>query len=487
MKTTTPHEDRSVTDGPVIDPTAAYPLIAHHGAVTGVTGSCHRLQIDSSTAVLIDCGLFQGDDRPADEDIARQAIDFDVSDVAALVVTHVHIDHVGRIPYLVAAGFDGPILCSMPSSVLLPLVIEDALKVGFTRDQALIRKFLAHVGEKIVPLDYNQWHSIDGTGGTTRLRLQRAGHILGSAYVEFDVSYPGERDSHRIVFSGDLGAPHAPLLPAPKPPARADTLVIESTYGDRDHEDRRTRAGRLKAAIERALADGGTVLIPAFSIGRTQELLYELEGIIHTSRDPAWKNLEIIVDSPLAARFTEVYRELEPWWDREARHRVRRGRHPLDFDSLYTVDSHEEHERTVKYLASNHRPAVVLAASGMAAGGRIVNYLKAMIEDPRHNVLFVGYQAAGTPGRAIQTWGPKGGWVELDSARYTIRAAIETISGYSAHAGQRDLVNFVRGIRNGPHRVRIVHGDDDAKQQLAARLRDLAGESGREIIVEIGE
>src|SRR5690606_2255074 len=481
MKTTNRPEDRSATDGPMTDSAVAYPSIAHHGAVTGVTGTCHRLQLDASTAGLGACGLCQGDDGPADEDVARQAIDFDVSDVVALVVTHVHIDHVGRIPYLVAAGFNGPILCSMPSSLLLPLVIEDALKVGFTRDQALIRKFLAHVGEKIVPLDYNEWHSINGTRGTTRVRLQRAGHILGSAYVEFDVSYPGKRNSHRIVFSGDLGAPHAPLLPAPKPPARADTLVIESTYGDRDHEDRSTRAGRLKAAIERALADGGTVLIPAFSIGRTQELLYGLEGIIHASSDPAWTNLEVIVDSPLAARFTEVYRELEPWWDREARQRVRRGRHPLDFDSLYTVDSHEEHERTVKYLASNHRPAVVLAASGMAAGGRIVNYLKAMIEDPRHNVLFVGYHAAGTPGRAIQTWGPEGGWVDLGGARYAVRAAVETTSGYSAHAGQRDLVNFVRGIRNGPRRVRIVHGDDGAKQQPAARLRDLAQKSGREV------
>ena len=291
---------------------------------------------------------------------------------------------------------------------------------------------------------------------------------------------------HRTVFSGDLGAPHAPLLPAPKPPYRADVLVLESTYGDRLHEDRRHRRDRLKAAIDRALENGGTVVFPAFSVGRTQELLYELEGLIHNARSERWRELEIIVDSPLAARFTEVYRELKPWWDAEAHNRLRSGRHPLSFENLYTVDDHKAHERTVDYLAESHRPAVVIAASGMVSGGRVVNYLKRMLGDERHCVLFTGYQAHGTPGRDIQHHGPGGGWVELDGQRIDIRARVETVSGYSAHADQHDLLNFVRRMRHPPREVRLVHGDPRAQAALKAKLLEWAEGAGHELIVTLG-
>lgn len=273
------------------------------------------------------------------------------------------------------------------------------------------------------------------------VRLQRAGHILGSAYVECDVR-DGEAEE-RIVFSGDLGAPHSPLLPEPVPPERADRLVIESTYGDRNHEGRATRRHRLQATLERALADGGTVLIPAFSIGRTQELLYEIEWIIH---EHGWDRLEIVVDSPLAANFTEIYRQLKPFWDAEAQARIRAGRHPLSFEQLTVIDSHQDHLNAVDYLARSGRPCVVLAGSGMCTGGRVVNYLKALLGDACNDVLFVGYQAAGTPGRDILAYGPKGGWIELDGRRYDIRAQVHQLSGYSAHAGQADLVSFVEGI-----------------------------------------
>jgi metallo-beta-lactamase family protein len=397
----------------------------------------------------------------------------------ALIVTHVHIDHIGRLPYLLAAGFQGPILCSQPSARLLPLVIEDALKIGFTRDEALIRRFLKQVDRQIVALDYQQWHVLlDTDRWRVQIRLQRAGHILGSAYVEVDVQNRVDEQRQRFVFSGDLGAPYAPLLPAPRAPWKADVLVLESTYGDRYHEDRKNRRERLRAMIDKALADDGTVLIPAFSIGRTQELLYELEGLIHQAETPRWRDLEVIIDSPLAARFTAVYRELKPWWDAEALRRVRAGRHPLNFENLYTVDSHEEHQSTVAYLTRTGRPAVVIAASGMASGGRIVNYLKAMLGDPRHQVLWVGYQAAGTPGAAIQKYGPRGGWVELDGQRYPIRAGVDTISGYSAHADQRDLLNFVKRMRHLPGEVRLVHGDSQARATLREQLLTLARERG---------
>lgn len=276
------------------------PTIIHHGAASGVTGSCHRLQLDAQRALLVDCGLFQGNDVHGDDDVVRQRIDFSVKDVIALVVTHVHIDHTGRLP-----------------------------------------------------------------------------HLMGAA----------------------------------------------------------------------------------------------------------WRDLDIIVDSPLAARFTHVYRELKPYWDAETHRRLRAGRHPLSFENLTTVDSHKEHQKMVDSLARTKRPAVVLAASGMASGGRIVNYLKAMIEESRHNILFVGYQAPGTPGHNIQRYGPEGGWVELDNQRFTIRAGVETISGYSAHADQHDLVNFVKRMRYWPKQIRLVHGDQDAREALRGELLKLALERGHEVEV----
>ena len=293
------------------------------------------------------------------------------------------------------------------------------------------------------------------------------------------------------------------------------------------HESRRERKLRLKALVERALADGGTVLIPAFSIGRTQELIYEFEGIIHDikkngvgGRLPAngsvphpshsrasplpqvdsisWQELPIIVDSPLAAKFTKVYRRLKPYWDEEALQRVKAGRHPLSFENLITVDSHDDHMRLVRYLAETKKPAIVIAASGMAAGGRIVNYLKAMLGDARHNVLFVGYQVKGTPGRKIlessrglggcsdssrasplpQSEGSIGS-VELDGEWFEIKAEVESIGGYSAHADRENLLTFVRGMRHWPSQIRIVHGGDQGREGLRSALKVMGDRAGR--------
>ncbi|WP_445005294.1 MBL fold metallo-hydrolase RNA specificity domain-containing protein [Halomonas mongoliensis] len=466
---------------------STYPVILHHGGASGVTGSCHRLQISEERALLIDCGLFQGQDADSVNSFEQLQVRFPVEDVLALVVSHVHIDHIGRLPYLLAAGWQGPIFCSVPSARLLPLVIEDALRVGFTRDRALIERFLAEVEGRLTPLPYREWHTlVDDARHRVRLRLKRAGHILGSAYVEVDLLERESGRRERVLFSGDLGAPYSPLLPAPRPPWGCDTLVLESTYGDREHEDRRHRRERLKAAIDRALANGGSVVIPAFSIGRTQELLYELETLIHRAKSARWRALEIIVDSPLAARFTEVYRELKVWWDAEAHRRLRAGRHPLSFENLYTVSSHEEHERTLDYLAESGRPAVVIAASGMVSGGRVVNYLKRMLGDERHCVLFTGYQGAGTPGRDIQRYGPRGGWVELDGERIEIRARVETVSGYSAHADRRDLLNFVRRMREPPRHIRLVHGERRAQEALRESLLAWAAAAGHPLEVSLG-
>ena len=467
--------------------------ILHHGAKNGVTGSCHQIFIDAHTSFLIDCGLFQGAETSAEGRAGSEqlTIEFDISTVKALIVTHVHIDHVGRIPYLLAAGYNGPIICSEPSAKLLPIVLEDAFKLGVSRDQNLVENYIKLVAQRIIALPYNQWlPMIKAPLPTVNIRLQRAGHILGSAYVELEIQQPEQKSKQRVLFSGDLGAPYAPILSAPKPAYRADVVILESTYGDRNHSNRRDRRQRLQSVIEHALRDQGTVLIPAFSIGRTQELLYELEDIIHRNRcqscvtdsaqllqqgAPAehasvWHDLPIILDSPLASRFTHVYGQLQEYWDKEAQQRVNKGRQPLDFKQLITIDSHQDHQRMVQHLVKTARPAIVIAGGGMCSGGRIVNYLEAMLSDARHNVLFVGYQAQGTLGNQIQKYGPRGGYVEIDRKRIDIRAEITTLGGYSAHADQASLVRFITGMRKWPQQVRLIHGDAGAKAALREKI-----------------
>lgn len=474
--------------------------LLHHGAAEGVTGSCHQLFLDADNSVLVDCGLFQGADVSnlgASEH--NQTIDFSIEGVRALIITHVHADHVGRIPYLLAAGFKGPILCSIPSAKLLPIVLEDAFKLVFSRDQQQVERYIAEVQRRIIALPYATWFTLqDKPGLLARVRLQRAAHILGSAYVEIDLDGKQEKDSIRVVFSGDLGAPDAPILKACRVPERADLLVLESTYGDRLHENRSRRRERLEQVVEHALADNGTVLIPAFSLGRTQELLYELEDIIHSrqldqhtvadavadhSTGLSWPHLPVILDSPLARRLTRAYRELRDFWNEEAHERVQSGRRPLAFEQLITVDSHTDHQKILEHLTRSARPAIVIAGSGMCTSGRIVNYLKAMLGDPRHDVLFVGYQAHGTPGRAIQRFGPGKGYVELDGKRHDIRAGVHSIDGYSAHADQAGLVSFVTGMRKWPGEIRLVHGEPQARRSLGEVLARLYDEAQRPVVI----
>lgn len=459
----------------------SYPKLVHHGAIETVTGSCHQLCMDAVNHLLIDCGSVQ-----SAENSGVTGFGFSPASIRALLLTHVHNDHVGRIPELLASGYKGSIICSEPSAHLLPLVMEDILGIQFGRDSAQVNRHLDAIGKRIIALPFDSWFELIATESLhCRVRLQRAGHILGSACIECDLTYPLENRSQRVVFSGDLGASNTPFLPAPRPPERADVLVLESTYGDRLHEDRNTRQGRLEQLIDKALEDKGTVLISAFSLGRTQELLYELEDILHRKGlsgafavDPAsdeasmvdWPQLPIILDSPLASRFTKVYQSFSDYWSEDARERLQQGRAPLGFSQLITVDSHASHLQVVNYLTSTARPAIVIAGNGMCAGGRIVNYLKAMLGDSRHNVLFVGYQARGTPGAAIQMHGPRGGYVELDRERFDILAGVSTVNGYSAHADQAGLVAFVTGMDEWPAQIRLVHGEPTAKKSLGQVL-----------------
>ena len=459
-----------------------YPVLSHHGGTRSVTGSCHQLHLDPSTSMLVDCGLEQGAEAAPGAETA--SLGFDVQGIEALVVTHVHLDHVGRIPALLAAGYRGPILCSEPSARLLPLVLEDAYKLNVSSEPVQVARYLDFVRGLIVPLPFEHWHTlVERPGLACRIRLQRAGHLLGSAYVECDMQH-GQANS-RYVFSGDLGACGNPLLRPLQPPERADVLVLESTYGDRLHAHAGDRRQRLEAAIDRALADKGTILIPAFSLGRTQELLYELEDILHRKAllgsagpgpdgDPLdWSQLPIILDSPLAQRITRVYRDLHVYWNAEAKARLAEGRDPLGFSQLISVDTHARHQQVVNYLKSTGRPAIVIAGNGMCSGGRIVNYLKAMLGDPRHEVIFVEHQAKGTPGAVIQASEGAQGFVQidLDGQMYEICAKVVTVGGYSGHADQAGLVNFVQGMWESPGTIVLVHGEQRAKVALKQALQ----------------
>lgn len=454
-----------------------YPYITHHGGHLGVTGSCHQLHLANGRSLLIDCGSYQGAERPLD-----QAFGFDARQVVALVVTHVHLDHVGRIPELLSAGFSGPILCSKPSATLLPLMLEDAWKLAYGTDPQRLERFLALLAQRTVPLRFGEHHALcDGEQWLARLRLERAGHVLGSAWVECELGPEGPGAGKRVLFSGDLGAGDSPLLRPPALPGPVDTLVLESTYGDRLHTRRAARREALAVAVEQALADQGTLLIPAFSLGRAQELLFELGQILQrkslaapsNGNDPLdWPQLPVILDSPLASRITQAYRDLQAYWPEQAQEGL-----ALQFPQMVTIDNHEQHVRVVNYLASTLRPAIVIAGNGMCSGGRIVNYLKRMLPSPRHNVLFTGYQAKGTPGALIQAAQGAEGFVSIDleGEACTVRARVQTIGGYSAHADQAGLVAFVRAVGPELRCVKLVHGEADARESLGRSLRQAIG------------
>ncbi|WP_394210606.1 MBL fold metallo-hydrolase RNA specificity domain-containing protein [Enterovibrio calviensis] len=439
--------------------------ITHHGAKMGVTGSCHQLD-SGSGKLLIDCGLFQGDETRSLD------VEFEVHDIDALLITHAHIDHIGRLPWLLAAGFKSPIYTTHATASLIPLMLDDGLKLQLGMKKAARKKILSLIETLLVPVDYNTWQVVNQAQAQAQalaeIRFQPAGHILGSSYIE--VKLPTEEV---IVFSGDLGPNNTLLLPDPKSPERADVLVIESTYGDKQHDSIEDRADRLKALINRSLQDGGVVLIPAFSVGRTQELLFDIENLIATQLDEneqrEWSKLPVILDSPMAAEVTKQYREFKTLWGKEAKEHLAQGRHPLAFEQCITIGSHHDHQALVNRLKQTGEPAIVVAASGMCNGGRILNYLEALLPDSRTDVILAGYQARGTLGREIQK-GNKN--VDISGDKIEVNAHIHTMSGYSAHADQRDLLAFIEGIKAKPKEIRIVHGDIHSQRTLSKLIEE---------------
>ncbi len=455
--------------------------ITHHGGHLGVTGSCHELHFTDSRSVLIDCGMFQGQDARGRDGMD---IDFPIEHVQALILTHVHIDHIGRIPYLLDAGFNKPIYCTKPTAKLLPIMLEDAMRLGITRNRRVIKEFLDDLRRLIRPIPYGKWtnlqtgkshelipSSAEGTHHELEFRFQPAGHILGSAYVE--TNYGDER----YVFSGDLGSRCTPILNDPKSPERADVLVLESTYGDRMHEGRETRLHRLESILCETMQNQGITIIPAFSLGRTQELLYEInlimEEIGHKTKCSMLKQIDVIVDSPLALKLTDIYEQMREFWDEEAREVLTVDNQPLVFKNLVEIDRGGDHRATLSYLQKSGKPAIIIAGSGMCTGGRVVNYLKAFLGRENTDVVFVGYQGIGTLGRAIQNCQAGQGKVWIDHQEIEVKAKTYTLSGYSAHADQSDLLRFVQGIPVKPCEIRLVHGEAPAKAALAEQLRNL--------------
>ncbi|WP_267926501.1 MBL fold metallo-hydrolase [Desulfolithobacter dissulfuricans] len=435
--------------------------LTHLGAKTTVTGSCHLLQINN-TSILVDCGLAQGDDHT----LPMSQWPVPPKDIDYLFITHAHLDHCGRLPELIQQGFQGEIITTHATRELLFPMLKDAMALQH-EDEESKQHFFTRLDDLTWGFEYNETFELKNK---LTFRLGRAGHILGSAFVRLESKEP----ACSILFSGDLGATNTPLLPDPDPPQPCDHLVLESTYGDRLHEGRHDRIQRLGEILTRALADGGKVFIPVFSLGRTQELLYEIDRLrtdpdlrqqfplLHSQKIP------VVVDSPLGLTLTEIFEQLYPFWDREAQDLRAEGDDPLDFSGLYSARSHRDHQR----LTRMDGPAVIIAGSGMCTGGRIVDHLAAGLEDPKNDVLFVGYQAKNTPGCIIQKYAnTPDGYVYLDGERFSIRARVQPLSGYSAHTDQQGLLDWVCSTGHKPEKITLVHGEQHARQALAEKLQ----------------
>ena len=435
--------------------------LLHLGAENSVTGSCHLLQANGLT-IMVDCGLAQGGDAVADMDewpVSPSGIDY-------LFLTHAHIDHIGKVPELIREGFKGEIICSHPTKALLYPMLADAMKFSGI-PEGLVRRIAWTIDDLSWGFEYGETFDLEKG---IQFKMGRAGHILGSSFIRFQ----DPRTGSSVLFSGDLGAADTPILRDPEAPSTADLVVMESTYGDRLHEPRDQRVRQLGEILTRALADNGKVFIPAFSLGRTQELIYEMDRIFS---DPGYQEMfpdlqgrqhpPVFVDSPLGLEITRIYAGLSAYWDQEARDLKERGDHPIDFKGLIAVKDHRDHVK----VCDMNGPAIILAGSGMCSGGRIVNHLQKGIDDPKNDILFVGYQAAGTPGRAIQRYSKRpGGYVVLDGVRKTIKAKVHILSGYSAHADQQGLVDWIESMPEKPGAVKLVHGETAARTALAEIL-----------------
>ncbi len=445
--------------------------ITFHGAAGEVTGSCHRVSA-AGKQVLLDCGMVQGD---GDAD-ARNAADFpfDPKGIDALVLSHAHLDHCGRIPLLVKRGFGGPIYCTPATGDLANIIMSDSAHIaqmdaqdaarhprpGQTPQPPLYTQDDVDAAMKLLkPLSYNEPQEIFPG---IRITLRDAGHILGSATVEVAATESGA--TRTLVFTGDLGQKDTPILCDPTPVSAADAVIMESTYGDRLHKTREDTLAELAAIFQAAHKDGGNIVIPAFAVGRTQELLY-----FFAEHFDEWQlgSYKIFLDSPMATRVTACYDRHEDLFDADAKKLWLMRQHPLRLPNLAFTASTDE-SRAINSIRSG---AVIIAGSGMCEGGRIRHHLRHNIANPAAHIVFVGYQAQGTLGRRI-VGGAK--HVHLFGDDIPVRAQIHTVGGLSAHADRDGLSDWYGAIAGHPP-VWLVHGEDDGRTGLAAYLKQKWG------------
>jgi len=440
--------------------------IEFHGAAGGeVTGSCHLLEV-AGKRVLLDCGMIQGG---RDSDARNlEPFAFEPATIDALVLSHAHIDHIGRVPLLVKRGFAGPIFAQAATCDLLPIMLLDSASLAeqnaeranrnhapgepeveplYTRDD------VAAAQERLRPLPYGtDTEILPGV----HVRLHDAGHILGSSIVEVRANDPAPKT---LVFSGDIGMKGTPILRDPEAPPAADLILMESTYGDRNHKDRVATVAELGQIFAQAHADGGNVVIPAFAVGRSQELLYWFAENFDAWSMASWK---IFLDSPMAAKVMAVYDRHEELFDADAA-KVWQGRiKPFDLPNLRVSESVDDS----KAINAIRGGAIVIAGSGMANGGRVRHHLANNLANPESHVIFVGYQADGTLGRLLVN-GVK--HVRLFGADIPVKAHIHTVGGLSAHADQQSLLDWYGSGPTHPPVV-LVHGENPARDVLAAEL-----------------
>jgi len=442
------------------------------GANRQVTGSRYYLQA-AGLQLLIDCGLYQ--ERPYLER-NWEPLRFPPDDIDFLLLTHAHLDHSGLIPRFVKQGYSGPILATAASADLAEIVLLDSAHI-LEEDAALKKKrhdkegrqgphpetplYTSQEAERAFPLFEEVAYKDDvRLNDNLTVRYRDAGHILGSSMLDLEVKENGRQT--RIIFSGDIGQWNKPLVRDPSVFDRADYVIMESTYGARDHDDLRKIEDRLALAINVTVGRGGNIVVPIFAVERAQEFLFYLGKLLREDRIP---HLLVFLDSPMAVEVTKVFSRHVTDLDDQAQQLFRSGLRPLEFPGLKLLETSEESKAINRIKGS----CIIMAGSGMCTGGRIKHHLMHNIERPESTILFVGYQAGGTLGRQILERTPE---VRIYGKFYKVRAQIAQIEGFSGHAGRGDLLRWLNAFQAPPRRLFLTHGEEDAALSLAQFLKD---------------
>ncbi|MBU1160071.1 MBL fold metallo-hydrolase [Patescibacteria group bacterium] len=449
--------------------------ISFYGGAKEVTGSNYLVE-SPENKILIDCGLFQGS--KIGEDRNYQPFSYDPKSIDALIVTHAHLDHVGRIPKLVREGFRGKIFSTAPTRELAELMMDDSLGVLGKESRRNGKKLIYE--KKDIKETMSKWESAEYLKnfqiGGFNIRLIDAGHILGSAMAEITYKNPSNSSGQeKIVFTGDLGNPLTPLLPDPQPVKDADYLIIESTYGDRAHENREDSGLKLERIIEETISKNGVLMIPAFSLERTQKLLYEINNLVENGRIP---RVPIFLDSPLSIKATAVYKKYQNYFNDEAKEIILSGDDLFNFQGLKSCLTTEDS----KAINDVEPPKIIIAGSGMSNGGRIVHHEHRYLSNKNNTLLLVSFQAAGSLGRRLQD---KEKLVKILGDTIRVNARIEEIQGFSCHPDMDELFDFVRQTADTVKKVFVAQGEPRASSFFSQRVRDNLGIEA--IVPELGE